>query len=70
MTTAAADAGQILYRVPEAAQKLAISESKLWELLARGDIPGVKIDGSRRISRSAIEAYVAGLAGGGDAASA
>jgi excisionase family DNA binding protein len=65
MTTAAADAGRMLYRVTEAAQKLAISESKLWELLARGDIEGVKIDGARRITRDAIEAYVARLAGGG-----
>lgn len=68
MTTAAAGTGQILYRVPEAAQKLAISESKLWELLARGDIESVKIDGSRRISPGALDAYVARLAGGGDAA--
>ena len=64
MTTAAADTGQILYRVPEAAQKLAISESKLWELLARGDIQSVKIDGSRRITPGALDAYVARLAGG------
>ena len=64
MTTAAADTGQILYRVTEAAQKLAISESKLWELLARGDIQSVKIDGSRGDPPGALDAYVARLAGG------
>jgi excisionase family DNA binding protein len=58
----------MLYRVPEAAQKLAISESKLWELLARGEIEGVKIDGSRRISHDALTGYIKRLAGGGGAA--
>jgi excisionase family DNA binding protein len=59
MTTAAADAGQMLYRVPEAAEKLAISTSKMWELLARGEIASVKIDGSRRVTPGALEEYIA-----------
>jgi excisionase family DNA binding protein len=59
---------RLLYRVGEAAQLLGISRSKAWELLARGDIESVKIDGARRISRDAIEAYVARLSDGGDAA--
>lgn len=70
MTTAAAGAGQMVYRVPEAARKLAISESKMWELLARGEIESVKIDGSRRVTPGALEDYLERLAGGGDAASA
>jgi excisionase family DNA binding protein len=53
--------GRLLYRVGEAAQLLGISRSKAWELLARGDIESVKIDGARRITRDAIEAYVARL---------
>jgi excisionase family DNA binding protein len=57
----------MLYRVPEAARKLAISESKMWELLARGEIASLKIDGSRRVTPGALEAYVA-QRGGGDAA--
>jgi excisionase family DNA binding protein len=57
---------KLLYRVPEAARLLALGPSKMWELIARGEISSVKIDGSRRISRDAIEAYVARLAGGGD----
>jgi excisionase family DNA binding protein len=52
---------RLLYRVGEAAQLLGISRSKAWELLARGDIESVKIDGARRITRDAIEAYVARL---------
>jgi excisionase family DNA binding protein len=61
---------RLLYRVREAAELLCISEAKMWEIVGRGDIESVKIDGSRRISRGAIEAYVARLAGGGDAPAA
>src|SRR6266496_3535423 len=42
---------RLLYRVGEAAQLLGISRSKAWELLARGDLESVKIDGARRVSR-------------------
>jgi excisionase family DNA binding protein len=37
-----------LLTVPEAAEALAISRSKLYELLASGAIASVRIDGSRR----------------------
>jgi excisionase family DNA binding protein len=60
--------GKLLYRVREAAGMLGLGESKVWELLARGVIESVKIDGARRIPREAIESYVRGLReGGGDA---
>jgi len=55
---------RLLYRVGEAAEILAVSRSKMWEIVLCGDIESVKIDGSRRITRDAIDAYVAGLAGG------
>ncbi len=62
----------MLYRVSEAAQKLAISRSKMWELLARGEIESVKIDGARRVTPAALDAYVQRLRPGqaADAASA
>lgn len=34
---------RLLLRPPEAAERLAISPRKLWELTRRGDIPVVKI---------------------------
>lgn len=49
---------RLLYRVGEAAEMLGISRSKAWELVARGEIESLKIDGSRRVTRQAIEAYV------------
>ena len=40
---------RLLMTVPEAAEALAISRSKLYELLASGAIASIRIDGSRRI---------------------
>ena len=52
---------KILLTVPEAAAALAISRSKLYELLAAGVVRSVRIDGSRRVPVQALETYVAGL---------
>jgi excisionase family DNA binding protein len=41
--------------VPEAAEALAISRSKLYELLASGAIDSIRIGGSRRIPLAALE---------------
>jgi excisionase family DNA binding protein len=47
--------------VPEAAEALAISRSKLYQLLASGAIVSIRIDGSRRIPLTALEEYVTRL---------
>jgi excisionase family DNA binding protein len=52
---------RLLLTVPEAAQALAISRSKLYELLAAGLVRLVRIDGSRRVPVEALETYVAHL---------
>ena len=52
---------KLLLTVPEAAAALAISRSKLYELLAAGLVRSVRIDGSRRVPVKALETYVAGL---------
>ena len=52
---------KLLLTVPEAAAALAISRSKLYELLAAGLVRSVRIDGSRRVPVEALETYVAGL---------
>ena len=62
------DLSRLLLTVPEAAGALAISRSKLYELLAVGAIASVRIDGSRRIPLSALEAYIAALMRDGTAA--
>ena len=52
---------RLLLTVPEAAEALAISRSKLYELLASGDVASIRIDGSRRIPLTALEEYVSRL---------
>jgi len=68
LTAAAADDGPLAYRIPEAAEKLGLGQSKLRELIARGDLDSVLIDGARRITADALRGYLARLQANGDAA--
>ncbi|GGQ11973.1 helix-turn-helix domain-containing protein [Actinomadura citrea] len=52
---------KLLLTVPEAAKALAISRSKLYELLASGAVRSVRIDGARRIPLNALNDYVNAL---------
>jgi excisionase family DNA binding protein len=52
---------RLLLTVPEAAEALAISRSKLYELIAAGLVRSVRIDGSRRVPVEVLETYVATL---------
>lgn len=60
-------AGQpLLLTTGEAARALRISRSRLYELLARDEIPGVvRIGRSVRISRRSLEAWVEAQVSGG-----
>lgn len=49
---------KLLYPPEEAAQRLTISRSQLFELLARGEIKSVKIGRLRRIPHDELTAYV------------
>ena len=57
------DAAPLLYRPEEAARALGTSRSRLFELLASGDVQSVQIGRSRRIPRAALEDYVDRLRG-------
>jgi len=48
-----------LVTIREAAALLALSESKMFELLAGGELPRVRIGGATRIRVSAILAFIA-----------
>ena len=63
-----AGTARLLLTVPEAAEALAISRSKLYELLAAGVVASIRIDGSRRIPIAALENYIAGRLRAEDAA--
>lgn len=61
----------ILLRFDEAARLLRISRSRLYEMVAQNQVPGVVAFGrSRRISRVALEEWVAGQVSRPDDASA
>lgn len=51
----------LLIKVPEAAALLGISRAKLYELIASGALPAVKVDGCRRVRTEDLVAYVDGL---------
>jgi excisionase family DNA binding protein len=52
---------RLLYRVTEVAVFLSVSRSKVYELLASGDLPSVKIDRTRLIRGSDLRDYVESL---------
>jgi excisionase family DNA binding protein len=52
------DVGQVLITVPEAARRLAISRSHLYQHLQRGTLPSVHLGRARRIRVMDLEAFV------------
>ncbi|MEW9531983.1 helix-turn-helix domain-containing protein [Microbispora sp. NPDC049125] len=53
---------RLLLTVPEAAEALAISRAKLYQLIASGTVGSVRIDGSRRVPIAALTDYISRLA--------
>lgn len=51
----------MLLTAEETARELRIARRRVFELIRAGTLPSVKIGKSRRISRTAIEEYVAKL---------
>ncbi len=49
---------KLLLTVPEAAIALGISRSKFYQLLASGAVQSIRIDGSRRVPITALNAYI------------
>jgi excisionase family DNA binding protein len=49
---------RLLYRVPEAAESLGLSRAKVNQLIAKGDLASIKIDGARRIPSDDLRGFV------------
>ena len=49
----------LLYRPEEAAGALRIGRHKLYDLIRSGELESIKMGQSRRISRAALERYIA-----------
>lgn len=54
---------KMLYRVNEAAEACSIGRTKLYELVNRGALRTVRIDGAVRIPVSSVEEFIRGLQG-------
>lgn len=52
---------KLLLRPAEAAARLGIGRTKLYELMASGQLRSVKIGGARRVSATALAEFVAAL---------
>jgi excisionase family DNA binding protein len=50
---------KLLLRPVEAAEAIGISRSKIYELLASGDLPSVRIGASVRVPVEALRAWIA-----------
>lgn len=57
---------KMLMKVAEAADQLSLSRSKVYELIAAGDIAVIKVGKSARIEAQELERFVARLREGGD----
>lgn len=49
---------RLTYRVLEAAERLGISRSKAYELIAAGKLPSIKIGGSVRVPAEALKEWI------------
>ena len=55
---------KLLYRVEESGDLLGLKRSKMYELIARGEIRAVKIDGATRIPAGELRAFAERLEDG------
>jgi len=51
-------ADRLAYRVPEAADSVGVSRAKMYELIAAGTIPSIKIGSSIRVPADALRAWI------------
>lgn len=54
-------AGKLLLTVAECAEMLGVSRNKMFQLLARKELPSVKIERCRRVPVAALAEFVANL---------
>ena len=54
---------RLLYRPAEAADAIAVSRARAYELIAAGVIPSIRINGSIRVPVDALKAWIAEKAG-------
>ena len=55
---------RMLLRIPEVADRLTLSRSKVYELIRSGDLPSVQIGRVRHVRLRDLESFVGALLGG------
>jgi excisionase family DNA binding protein len=63
MTIVMGSGERLLLRAEEVAQALGIGRTKVFELIRTGELRSVKLGGARRVSATALAAYLADLEG-------
>jgi excisionase family DNA binding protein len=51
----------LLLKVPEVALQLGVSRAKVYELMAKDQLPSVKVDGCRRVRSEDLHAFTSSL---------
>jgi len=51
----------VLLKIPEVLERLAISQTKLYELMSSGELRSVKLGRSRRVPSDEIDRFIADL---------
>ncbi|GAB2829082.1 excisionase family DNA binding protein [Lentzea nigeriaca] len=51
----------MVYRVEEVARALRVGRTKVFDLIRAGELPSVKIGGSRRVPAQSVEEYLSRL---------
>jgi len=57
--TAAPSVQPLAHTIPEAAALLGVGRTTVYELIRSGELPSIRIRRGRRVTRAAIEAYLA-----------
>ena len=51
----------VLLKIPEVMERLAIGQTKVYELMSSGDLSSVKVGRSRRVRSDELERFICGL---------
>ena len=51
----------VLLKIPEVLERLAISQTKLYELMSSGELRSVKVGRSRRVPSAELDRFIADL---------
>ena len=51
----------VLLKIPEVMERLAVGQTKVYELMSSGELRSVKVGRSRRVASDELDRFIAGL---------